>query len=154
MRYDVDITKDKEWGENKENEVIKVFYEWINRQPGNKDRWLPFQKLGIYDHFDFIAKPVTGIGGDCYVEVKSRNNALHTYESTMFGSVKTCKALRLIGLRNKVWMVFNFTDCIACKNLSSSTVSFDFIARTDRGATELNHYTFLPVKQLRIIKEY
>ena len=141
----VNIKKDLEWGLKKEEEVIKEFKAVFKGKFGD------FEKLGLYDHFDYCAHSLDGGRKSCFVEIKSRRNAHDAYDETIIPATKVKKALILIEHGQKVFLVINFTDGTYYVDLERASMRFDWNARTDRGAIERGHYAFLPVIQFKKI---
>ena len=141
----VNIKKDLEWGLKKEEEVIKEFKAVFKGKFGD------FEKLGLYDHFDYCAHSLGNSRKSCFVEIKSRRNAHDAYDETIIPATKVKKALILIEHGQKVFLVINFTDGTYYVDLERASMRFDWNARTDRGAIERGHYAFLPVSQFKKI---
>tara|TARA_R110002020_G_scaffold141859_2_gene313690 strand:- start:18899 stop:19360 length:462 start_codon:yes stop_codon:yes gene_type:complete len=135
----VNVKKDYDWGIAKEPIVIKELSKIYPKRP-------EFKKLGKYDHFDYCSWDVES---NIFVEIKSRRNAHDAYDETIVPSIKIRKALRLVGLGHKALFVINFTDGIYYVDFEKASMRFGYNARTDRGAIELSHYAFIPMKQFK-----
>jgi len=142
----VNITTDYKWGTNLEQEAIDLFEK--NAPDG---KWLPFTKLGKFSHFDFCAVDTKRTGKLAFVEVKSRRCERNAYSDTIMPSVKMQKALELINLKNKAYLILNFTDEVCFVDLKDARMSFGYNARTDRGSLELGHYAFIPLDQFKTL---
>ena len=140
------IKKDLEWGLEQETPAIKAFSGVFKRK-----KWSKFEKLGLYDHFDFCAHSLDDKRSSCFVEIKSRRCSYGDYEDTIVPSVKIKKALILIEHRQKVYLVINFVDGVYYVDLERAQMRFDWNARTDRGRIERAHYAFLPLEQFKKI---
>ena len=133
----VNVKKDYEWGISRETMVIKHIGDEIGQD---------FDKLGKFDHFDYLGYRN---GKQCYVEIKSRRITKEAYEETIVPASKVAKAIELIGMGHKVFFVISFTNAICYLDMANSSFKLGYNARTDRGALELNHYAFIPLKQFK-----
>ena len=133
----VNVSKDLQWGLRKEQQVIDHIGEELGKE---------FEKLGKFDHFDYLGYRN---GKQCYVEIKSRRISKDAYEETIVPASKVSKAIELIGMGHKVFFVISFTDAICYLDMANASFKLGYNARTDRGALELNHYAFIPLKQFK-----
>ena len=137
VKKKVNVKKDYDWGIGREKLVISHIGEALGED---------FEKLGKFDHFDYL-----GIrnGKQCYVEIKARRISKDAYEETIVPASKVAKAIELIGMGNKVFFVISFTNGICYLDMSNAEFKLGYNARTDRGAVELNHYAFIPLRQFK-----
>ena len=127
--------KDLEFGRIKENELLPVLKNYFNDDS--------IQKLNKYNTFDFK-------GENKFIELKSRNNELNKYPTTMIGFNKINKASLIL---EDVYFCFCFTNGLYYYKYNKED-NFEIRkgGRYDRIKTgEINDYYYIPINLLQKI---
>ena len=127
--------KDFEFGLLKENEIMPILKNYFNDDT--------ICKLNRTNTFDFK-------GDNKYIELKSRNNDLNKYPTTMVGYNKILKASTLL---DDVYFCFCFTDGLYYYKYNKDiNLEIRRSGRYDRiKSGELNDYCFIPITLLQKI---
>ena len=127
--------KDLQYGLIKENEVIPILKNYFNDDS--------IYKLDKYNTFDFK-------GINKYIELKSRNNNLNKYPTTM---ISLSKIFQASTLEEDTYFVFWFTDYLCYwkydKNIQLEIKKSGRYDRIKSG--ELNNYAYIPIELLQKI---
>ena len=127
--------KDLQYGLLKENELLPVLKNYFNDDS--------IQKLNKYNTFDFK-------GDNKFIELKSRNNELNQYPTTMIGFNKINKASLIL---EDVYFCFCFTNGLYYyKYNKEDNFEIKKGGRYDRiKSGEINDYYYIPINLLQKI---
>jgi hypothetical protein len=91
-------------------------------------------------------------GDKLLIELKTRNNALNKYDTTMVGYNKFLGCSKL-NKDIRCFFFFKFTDCLSYYEYDNS--NFFTICdggRSDRGIDESSKYVYIPISKLILVK--
>ena len=136
--YIIKLQNDLEFGNNAELSVQQKFESHFN---------CSLTRTRPTHLFDFINEEEKII-----IELKTRRNTKHKYDTTMVGYNKIIEAQRLKQEGWSVYFTFNFTDALCFYDYNTTDESWKKEGgRKDRGRPEYKQYYYIPVNLLHTI---